>query len=201
MNIKIRHCNNIDSGELEIAQDRLNIKYAINGTGKSTVAHAIQLVASTEHLNDLIPYKYLSEIPLSEEHKPSVECSMPINKVSIFNEDYVNQYMFLPDELLANSFEIFVKTPDYDMQMSKIQSLIEDIQSVFKENPDLDQLVSELTTFISGFGNAQKGYSKTGSIGKGIARGNKIINVPPMLAEYTPYIQSGKNATWLTWPE
>ena len=59
--------------------------------------------------------------------------------------------------------------------------------------------ISDLTTFVTGFGKAQKGYSKTGSIGKGIAKGNKIINVPPVLAEYTPYIQSEKNAAWLTW--
>lgn len=35
MDIQINNCNNI-------ASNRLNIKYAINGTGKSTVAKAIE---------------------------------------------------------------------------------------------------------------------------------------------------------------
>lgn len=199
MNIRIKNCNNIDSAEISVINNRLNIKYAINGTGKSTIAHAIQLASSATNLSGLVPYKYLGEESPSEQHTPTVEFSEPLGKVAIFNEEYVNQYLFLPNELVANSFEIFVKTPDYDTQMENIQQLIADIQKTFKENPDLDNLIGELTAFISGFGKAQKGYSKTGSIGKGIAKGNKIVNVPPLLAEYRPYIQSGKNASWLAW--
>lgn len=199
MEIKIKNCNNITSGELSIIEGRLNIKYAINGTGKSTIAHALEFATLENRLNELLPYKYLDESPLADEHIPTVECSAPLAKVSIFNENYVNQYMFLPDELLANSFEIFVKTQDYDLQMENIQRLIDDIQFAFQNNPDLDDLIAELTTFISGFGKAQSGYSKAGSIGKGLAQGNKIVNVPAELIEYTPYIQSEKNASWLTW--
>lgn len=199
MHIQITNCNNIDSGTIELKEGRLNIKYAINGTGKSTLAKAIELCKSPEKLKILTPYKYIAENPLMDEHQPSVECSLEINKVSIFNEESVNQYTFLPDDLLANSFEILIKTADYESRMRNIQLLIQDIQNTFRENPGLDQLIAELTTFISGFGNAQNGYSKTGAIGKGLAKGNKIINVPAELIEYTPYIQSEMNADWLTW--
>jgi ABC-type lipoprotein export system ATPase subunit len=180
-------------------EGRLNIKYAINGTGKSTLAKAIELCRMPEQLKSLTPYKYLEETPVLDEHQPSVECLPEINKVSIFNEESVNQYIFLPDDLLANSFEVLIKTADYESRMRNIQLLIQAIQNTFRENPDLDQLIAELTTFISGFGNAQSGYSKTGSIGKGVAKGNKIANVPAELREYTPYIQSEVNASWLTW--
>jgi len=199
MNIEIKNCNNIDSARIAVTEGRLNIKYAINGTGKSTVAHAIELSTNGKGLMGLTPYKYLGEDPISEIHTPSVIFSEEIESVAIFNEEYVNQYLFRPNELVENSFEVFIKTPDYDARMANIHALIENIKKTFKENPDLDELISDLTTFISGFGKAQKGYSKTGSIGKGIAKGNKIINVPPVLAEYTPYIQSEKNAAWLTW--
>lgn len=199
MNIRITNCNNIDNGSINLVEGRLNIKYAINGTGKSTVAKAIELYKSAEQLKSLTPYKYLSENPVLDEHQPSVECSQEINKVCIFNEESVNQYVFLPDDLLANSFEILIKTADYESRMRNIQLLIQEIQNAFRENPELDQLIAELTTFISGFGNAQSGYSKTGSIGKGLAKGNKIVNIPPELIEYAPYIQSEMNANWLTW--
>ena len=52
MNIAIRNCNNIDSAEIAVTAGRLNIKYAINGTGKSTVAHAIELAANGKDLQD-----------------------------------------------------------------------------------------------------------------------------------------------------
>jgi hypothetical protein len=41
MEIKIQNCNNITLGKVEIKENTLNIKYAINGTGKSTISKAI----------------------------------------------------------------------------------------------------------------------------------------------------------------
>ena len=42
MRLTIRNCNNIENGEFDITEGRLNIKYAINGTGKSTISKAIE---------------------------------------------------------------------------------------------------------------------------------------------------------------
>lgn len=41
MRVKIENCNVVDTGAIEIEPNKLNIKYAINGTGKSTIAKAI----------------------------------------------------------------------------------------------------------------------------------------------------------------
>ena len=41
MQLKIKNCNNIENGEFDITEGRLNIKYAINGTGKSTIKEFI----------------------------------------------------------------------------------------------------------------------------------------------------------------
>ena len=41
MQLKIKNCNNIENGEFDITEGRLNIKYASNGTGKSTISKAI----------------------------------------------------------------------------------------------------------------------------------------------------------------
>ena len=199
INISILNCNNIDNGSINIRRGRLNIKYAINGTGKSTVSKAIEYYNNQEKLKTLQPYKYLSETPIIDEHTPSVVSSQEISKVSIFNEETLNQYTFLPDDLLANSFEILIKTPDYEARMRTIQTLVQDIQNTFRDNPEFEGLITDLTTFIGGFGNAQNGYSRTGSIGKGLAKGNKIANVPNDLLDYKPFIQSDVNASWLSW--
>ena len=42
MRLTIKKCNNIETGEFDIVEVRLNIKYAINGTGKSTISKAIE---------------------------------------------------------------------------------------------------------------------------------------------------------------
>ena len=41
MNIEIKNCNNIDSAIITIDENKLNIKFAPNGTGKSTIAKAL----------------------------------------------------------------------------------------------------------------------------------------------------------------
>jgi Fe-S cluster assembly ATPase SufC len=41
MQITVKHCNNIDHAEISIVESKLNIKFAANGTGKSTLSKAI----------------------------------------------------------------------------------------------------------------------------------------------------------------
>lgn len=199
MLIELFNCNNINYGQITLEPGCLNIKYAINGTGKSSIAHALEYASEPDRLLSLTPYKYCGEAPANEAHLPRIVCSNPINKVAIFNDTYVNQYLFQPNDLLANSFEVLIKTPDYDNQMRQIQEHIANIQETFQNNPELDELINELSVFIAGFGKAQNGYSKTGSIGKGLAKGNKVEHIPEQLTAYTPFIQSANNIRWLTW--
>ena len=199
MLIELFNCNNIDHGQITLQPGCLNIKYAINGTGKSSIAHALEYASDSDRLLSLTPYKYCGETPANEDHLPRIVCSDPINRVAIFNDTYVSQYLFQPNDLLANSFEILIKTPDYEQQMQQIQEHIASIQETFQNNPELDELINELSAFIAGFGKAQSGYSKTGSIGKGLAKGNKVENIPEQLTAYTPFIQSANNIKWLTW--
>ena len=65
MNICIKHCNNIDEGNVEVFEKRLNVKYGINGSGKSTISKAISLylndkTKSTQELKKLKPFKFLN---------------------------------------------------------------------------------------------------------------------------------------------
>jgi len=198
MDISIHNCNNIDSGDIHIENGRLNIKYAINGTGKSTVAQAISLHISGVGLTDLRPFKYLNDG--EEAHNPSVIISDTIQKVAIFDEKYIENYAYKKDELVENSFEIFVKTPKYEEHMHKISELISSIQTAFRDDPELDTLINDLTIFIDGFGKTQSGYSKASDLGKTIGKGNKLENVPSELAAYAPYLRkAGTNLKWLKW--
>jgi aspartate--ammonia ligase len=87
-----------------------------------------------DKLLSLTPYKYCGETPANEDHLPRIVCSDPINRVAIFNDTYVSQYLFQPNDLLANSFEILIKTPDYEHQMQQIQEHIASIQETFQNN-------------------------------------------------------------------
>ena len=58
MNIEIRNCRNIDSGTLSIQKNKLNIKYGINGTGKSSITAALIYYVNKQSMDDLLPFKY-----------------------------------------------------------------------------------------------------------------------------------------------
>lgn len=201
MKLQINNCNNIDSGVIEIDEGRLNIKYAINGTGKSTISkvilYSLNKDKNEKELNNLIPFKYLNNV--DNKVTPEVIGLDNVNEIEIFNEEYVEKYIYLPDdELRSNSFEIFVKPDNYDDSIKEIENLVNEIKKTFENNPELDELLNVLSIFIDSYGRAT-GLSKSGSIQKGLGNGNKTINIPNGLEQYKEYIQNEANVTWLSW--
>ena len=198
MRLKISNCNNIDNGEFDIVEGRLNIKYAINGTGKSTISKTIEAFVTNdqEKKHSLLPFKYYTN---EEENSPKLEGYDQFTKVAIFNEKYIEDYVYQSDELIKNSFEIFVKSPDYDKHLNEIEKLLEGINITFQNHPELEELIKKFQLFIDGFGKAKSGYSAAGAIGKGIAKGNKITNIPVGLEVYEPYLKNTENVKWIKW--
>ncbi|KAB2951080.1 AAA family ATPase [Heliorestis acidaminivorans] len=200
MKLDIKYCNSIDSGSIQIKENCLNIKYAINGTGKTTLANAVvakisDSTSSSDTLLQLKPFKYRNH----KEFNPEIEGLNNINKISIFNENYVNQYVFLQDELVKNSFEIFIKTDKYEEGIKQINELISAIRLTFVNSQEIDLLINDLTEYIDCFGKAKTGYSAAGSLGKGIGKGNKVENIPENLKVYEEYIKHDSNVKWLKW--
>ena len=81
MNVQIKNCNNIEEGNIVIEKDKLNIKYAINGTGKSTIGKAIAY-ANNNELEKLKTF--------GVDIEPNVIIDSKLNKIIIFNSDFVN---------------------------------------------------------------------------------------------------------------
>ncbi len=197
MKITIKNCNNIDHGEFEIEEKCLNIKYAINGTGKTTIAKAIDsFVRADDSKDSLIPFKHIGKGAPDKPELIGYEC---FKKVAVFNEKYIENYIFQQNDLLKNSFEVFIKTENYDKHSNEIKALLEGINTTFTNHPELDELIDVFQEFVNGFGKSKSGYSKTSAIGKGIGKGNNIENIPEDLVIYEPYLRSGDNVKWIKW--
>lgn len=198
MRINIKNCNNIDSGYIDLNENELNVKYAINGTGKSTISKALE--ASIKHndseMKSLLPFKYYDN---QESISPEVVGTDEFKNIAIFNEKYVEEYVFQPNELIKNSFEIFIKTSKYQENTKKIEKLLQNINITFAKHEELDNLIDTFKQFIEGFGKSKKGYAESGSIAKGIGKGNKIENIPKGLESYSIYLKDKNNVRWLKW--
>ena len=201
MNICLKNCNNIDEGYLEIIENRLNIKYAINGTGKSTISKAISLylkdkIESSEELKKLKPFKFLN----TDHNNPEIIGIENLKNVKVFDEDYVNKYIFLPDELVQGSFEIFIRDEEYEKGINEISELTSNIQNMFIENKDIDELINDFNELSSSFGKPVKnGIHGASNISKAFKGGNKVVNVPEGIEEYKYFIQSENNYKWIKW--
>ena len=199
MEINIKHCNNIDLAKISIIEGKLNIKYAPNGTGKSTIATAIQCNSDNENndLNKLIPFKYRENNP--ENNQPEVLGTEHIQSTMCFNEGYVNQFTFRPEELVSNSFDIFIRSDAYNNIEQEIHNIVVTIKQLFTNNSELETLISNLKELSSAFKLTKAGLSKSSTGMKGLSGGNKVEHIPHGLEPFQLFIQSQNNVSWIDW--
>ena len=197
MELTIKNCNNIDSGKIEITNNKLNIKFGINGTGKSTITRAIKYNIDTpELLKDLIPFKHRKS---ETKVVPEITIDEDINSVLIFNEEYLNQFLFKEDELISNSYEIFINTPEYKSSTEQIEKLLSEIKKVFLDDENLNKIISDFESLSKSFTTTQTGLSKSSALYKGLKEGNKIEHIPDSLKGYSKLIKDKNCVNWLDW--
>lgn len=194
--IELRNCNNIDLGTIKIHESKLNIKYGINGIGKSTIAKAIKYkIESVDKLNELIPFK-LQDQNIS----PEVIITGDLKTVSIFDEEYLNQFVYKRDELISNSFEILIKSPTYVKTVQEIETILEDTKQVFKKNESLTQTIYDFERLSDSFIlTSTNKLSMASSLIKVLKKGNLIENIPVKLQGYTPFLKYENCTHWLDW--
>ena len=193
MNITIENCNNIDKGAIEIEPGCLNIKYANNGTGKSTIAKAIRAFA-TQDVDEqklLTPYHLIGK---RSGPKPNVSFSkntngIDIHNVEIFDDRYVNQFLFKKDILINDAFSIFVKTPEYDENMKKISTQLQQITQDIQNNKKLESIIRLFENFRDKGGRGKEIGDKA-KIYKAFNTGNMLANIAPQFKEYENFLQN-----------
>ena len=181
--IKIKNCNNIVSGELSIYSNKLNILYGRNGTGKSTIAHAIYLASNGKDLTELAPYGN------KETAVPSIEC-IPTGGIAIFDERYVDQYIYQPDSLIKDAFEVLIRSNEYDEAKSKIDNALANIRSTITERQTIIELRNQIGISINTikFSSTNKIVKRGGA--KGVLEGKgAYFNHPEELGDLKPFLR------------
>lgn len=196
--ISIEDCNSIEKAEITIREGALNIKYGPNGLGKSTIARAIiASVAKDGTLQNLKPFKYRGT---TGQHEPAVHGADHVGSVLAFDESYVSQFVFQRDEVLKNSFDVFIKTDTFKAAMQEIEGLFSGIKSSFEGNETLNSAISDLKELRDAFSVTRSGALSKASKGyKAFGSGNKIENIPTQLKPFEAFIKSEQPACWISW--
>ena len=189
MNIEIKNCNNIKEAKISIEKSSLNIKYGMNGTGKSTIAKAI---GNREELSELKTF--------GSNLEPEIRISESISNVEIFNNDFINRITFNGSEVIENGFEVFVKTDEYDKKRKEINDILNKLnRETFK-----DETINNL---LNGFSNISTKIQLTASqtikrnpAYKSILKKENMFDVPNSLEKYSDFIKDeNKNINWVDW--
>lgn len=196
--ITITDCNSITEAQIVLRRESLNIKYGPNGIGKSTIARALVLNAQgADSLQDLLPFKYRQS---RSGVVPAVVGAEEIKNVLIFDEDYVSQFVFQPDEVVKNSFEIFVNTPEYQKGIEELESIFEGLKALFLENKALDDVIASFAELSNAFTVTKTGgLAKTSKGFKALGVGGKLATIPEPLLGFEHFLHSDNPAGWLSW--
>lgn len=196
--ITITDCNSITEAQITLRRESLNIKYGPNGIGKSTIAHALVLNAQGgDALQDLLPFRYRQG---NSAKVPTVVGADEIRNVLVFDEHYVSQFVFQPDEVVKNSFEIFIKTPEYQAGIEELELIFDDLKKVFLENEALDAVIASFTELRNAFTVTKAGgIAKTSKGFKALGMGGKLAAIPTPLLGFEKFLHGDDPAGWLSW--
>src|SRR5699024_12073542 len=127
----------------------------------------------------------------ADSPRPSVTGADKINEVLTFDDDYVSQFVFQPDEVLKNSFEIFIDTEEYRAGMESIETIFESLKKTFSEQEEFNDAVKSFEYLLETFKVTQDGFVAKSSKGyKAVAIGARLQNVPKELHGYKNFLHS-----------
>lgn len=190
--VKLKNCNSIAEGEIQIESDKLNVKYGINGTGKTTIAKALKVSDDDKRLQEL--KSYFATDPASVSIIPA------FSKILVFDEEFVNQVVFKEDEVIENSFEVFLKTPNYDAKKEKLDNHLLALHRSIIDDSEILAIKELLNRVNAKFKRTSTGkLSRTGAF-KSILSKRNIYNVPQELNGYQTFFENKDiNIPWIDW--
>lgn len=196
--LTIKSCNSIDEVKIALRKGSLNIKYGPNGLGKSTIARALTLRTENDgNLDELIPFKHRASV---DGPRPEVDGADDIKSVLTFNDAYVSQFVFQRDEVLKNSFEIFINTPEYQQGIADIASMFDGLQTTLTSDAAFNEVLINFKELNDAFNVTKSGtLAKTSKALKAFGVGGKLKNIPVPLLRYKGFIDSSDPAGWITW--
>lgn len=204
LRIVIKNCRNIDRATISIEPNKLNIKFAPNGTGKSSIAKALCWSVSSPSSvdDDLIPFKVLQNGSV-DEHPLSVTGLENIESCLIFNEKYVESVVFQESQVYTNGYEVFVRTPEL---LETEKNLKQQLQALVElsEDKSVDSLKNDLSFFFdnlcgSGGLDGSSQVKGTAPVVKALKDGNTWEHEDPLLDSFKPLLKPGPFKEWAGW--
>lgn len=194
--IEIKNCNNIREAHISLLEGALNVKFGYNGTGKSTISEAIRLKVEGKDLKGLRPFSVES----GTNNIPTVG-EIPFQVVKVFNEEYIQQYLFKPEGIFADSYSVLLRSKECDELTMQINALLSELQESVFQGDSIRNFADVLATYMSTVKYSSTGLSKRGGIGEVLKGGGAGFEKYSVLDRYKPFYSSTaeKVSSWALW--
>lgn len=190
--IDIRNCNNIASGRISIRKNHLNIKLGINGTGKSTIAKSILIKSVGGDISSLKPF--------GGSEDPSINLPHELATISVFNDDFVKSVTFINDHVIENAFQVFIKSPDYDIRYQALREKLQSARIDIGEDEDIALFKDLLKIASAKITLTQSGKLARNVHTKSLLAKNTLYTVHPKLVKFSSFFQNPEsNINWVDW--
>lgn len=190
----IRNCNNISEALISLRPNCVNIKYAYNGTGKSTISKAIKAKADndTSALNKLKSF--------GTNTQPFVG-DLAFQKVIVFNEEYVSKYVFQNNASFDDSYNVLIRSDEIEKLSTEISHLLSDLQNLRIAEKSIYEINQFLGRYSIAVPSLNNGISKRGGVGEVIRGSGSGFDKYPELQAYRPYYSRklSEVSTWAKW--
>lgn len=198
--IKIENCNNISACDFEIVPNTLNIKYAINGTGKSTIAKAIKLAADGKSLALLKPFSITAN---NDKTLKSTVTNMPFSNVIVFDDNYLKQYVYQKTDLLKDTFEVMLNSEKYTELKEKIDEQLADVKAIARDKPNvtsIKEILNSLCKLIAVNNTGTKLDRRKSGVKSLLDNGKgALFNAPDELKPFNAFFDDENSGDWASW--
>ena len=197
---QINNCCNIKEANITIFDDVLNIKYAMNGTGKSTIANALRWAVNQDDDQAKRDELFNTLKPFGSRDEPSVNCNGRWKHIEMFNEEFLNTFVFKENETIKDSFDVFIRTKDYETEKANIDSRISLLKKDLGENESIKAMITTFTQVLSSlkFNSANDKLNQTPFL-KSIKQPFNVYNLQENLKKFETFMLQTNNVEWVDW--
>nr|WP_314785145.1 AAA family ATPase [Olsenella uli] len=198
--IELSNCRNIKTScILPIRESALNVFFAKNGTGKTTISRAIRHVhePTDDTLENLESFDYIETN--DSRLTPSVSCSRPIRQLDIFDESWIDDHCFKESSVQEGAYELYIRNDKFRRYEKRRDQLLSALKAELSSE-EIDTLQKDIATIVKGIGKAASGaIGKATQPYKAFKSGVPIETLPKFLRPVTRGMNISEQATWLEW--
>ncbi len=199
--VEIANCRNIRNAcVLPIKENSLNVFFAKNGTGKTTISRAVKYLYENtdENLANLMSFDYLETN--DSNFAPSIRCNRSIKRLDIFDKSWVDDHCFKASSLQTGAYELYIQNDEFRRYEKQRDKLLAALKYELLDSPDINGLQQDIATIIKGIGKATSGaVGKSTQVYKAYRNGVPIEPLPRFLAPVTRSMNVAEQAKWLNW--